>query len=356
MNLNLKDIEFWLPQYFPGNLSEEKRAIIDEWRQHSSENEDIFQQNLRAWDAIPLLKEMEQFNSFEALRKIEPRLKPTFQLRWKGNIQRWAAILLLPMFIYSGWLTYKHLIEVQKQSSVIWQTIKTPPGLKSHFQLPDGTLVWLNSASSITFPQEFDDDSRVVSVTGEAFFDVHNDARKPFSVGLGKISVKVTGTRFNVINYEHESATEIILESGKIELHSGSGKFSRALCEMKPGELAFLNKTDNTLVIKKVEVDKYCSWINGKLIFRDNPMNEVVLKLNRWFNVNIEVADSVISDYIYTASFQDESLDQILELLTISAPITYHVIRDDSQGELLTAKRIILKKRGTQGTKIRKQF
>ena len=345
MNFSLNDIENWLPGYFSGDLAEEERAVVDTWRQHSPENEKIFEEARRAWDAIPLLREMEQFNSFEALKKINPRLKHPSGYRWLTYLQRAAAILIFPLLVYAGWLTFKNQDVVRQQADVVWQTIQTPPGFKSCFQLPDGSLVWLNSASSVTFPLTFANNARQVKVTGEAFFDVQENQDWPFSVSLGKINVKVLGTRFNVINYKNEARTEIILESGKVELQTETTSRPRILAEMKPGELARFNKKDNSVALKKVDTDKYCSWINGKLIFRDDPMDEVVRKLNRWFNVDIEVADPAIREYIYTASFQDESLDQILELLTISAPISYQVIQREMQGDQFSAKRIILRKR-----------
>ena len=163
---------------------------------------------------------------------------------------------------------------------------------------------------------------------------------------MGRLHARVLGTRFNVINYDREDRTEIILESGKIELCTGTSEHPRSLSILNPGELAYFDKSVNSIKIFTVDAEKYVAWIGGKLIFKDDPMEEVIRKLNRWFNVEIEVADKAILDYIYTATFQNESIDQILELLTLTAPIRFQVLqREKQENETFTAKRIILRKR-----------
>jgi len=250
------------------------------------------------------------------------------------------------LLIYSGYLTFKSSLQRKAIApEPVWQTISTPPGVKSSFYLPDSTRVWLNSSSSITFPGIFTGNTRQVSVLGEAFLDVRANKEKPFIIDLGKFNVKVLGTQFDVINYVKEKQSEIILESGKITLFRGSSKNEQDLATLQPGELAAFDKENNKIGISRVETQKYISWINGKLIFRDDQMDEVVRKLNRWFNVEITIADPEIQKYVYTATFQDESIDQILELLTISAPIRYQVIQREKDNDMFKAKKIILRKK-----------
>jgi ferric-dicitrate binding protein FerR (iron transport regulator) len=335
-----------LPGYFSGEISGEDRAIVDDWRAESPDNEEEFRQLQKTWDSYPLLQEMEKYNAFEALRKVNDRIREKESRRWTVSFQRIAAILIFPVLAYTGFLIFKNnsLKEVSK-SEPVWQTISTPPGVKSRFFLPDSTAVWLNSSSSITYPVAFSWETRQVSIKGEAFLDVRKDQDHPFVVGLGKINVRVLGTRFDVINYENENKTDVILESGNISLFQQTGREEKVLTSLRPGEMAVFDKENNSLSIKTAQTEKYTAWKEGKLIFRDDPMDEVVRKLNRWFNVQIEVADPEISEYIYTATFRNESIDQILELLTISAPIRYQVIQREKKGDIFSAKQIILRKR-----------
>jgi ferric-dicitrate binding protein FerR (iron transport regulator) len=335
-----------LPGYFSDEISEEERNLIQAWRDESPEHENEFRELQKMWDAYPLLHDMEQFDAFKALRKVYVRIHKKESRKWVLNLQRVAAFLAIPLLIWSGYLTIKkHPISSAVPAEVVWQTITTPPGVKSHFYLPDSTSIWLNSSSSASYPLTFAGDFRQVKITGEAFLDVKKDQKHPFVVELGKINIKVLGTRFDVIRYEKENQTDIILESGSISLSQGASGNEKTFAELRPGELASFDKAGNNLMIKAVRTDKYTSWIHGKLVFREDPMSEVVTKLNRWFNVQIEVADPEIYSYIYTATFQNESIDEILELLKISVPIRYQIIHPKKEGEIFKAKRIILRKR-----------
>lgn len=335
-----------LPGYFSGEISEKDRTIVDIWRQESPENEKEFRQIQEAWYAYPNLHEMEQYDAFEALLKVNLRVTEQQKRNWITRFQRIAAILIIPLMFFSSYLFIKNqIIKESIPSEPIWQTLSTPPGVKSRFFLPDSTSVWLNSSSSISYPVAFTGEIRHVKVKGEAYLDVRKDKKHPFVVDLGKINVKVLGTRFDVINYEKESKTEILLESGKISLLQGTGEDQKVIANLKPGELAVFRKENDILKVKSVQTAKYTAWKEGKLIFQDDSMDDVVRKLNRWFNVEIEVADPQLLDYIYTAKFQNESIDQILELLTISAPIRYQVNQREKNGDIFSAKRIILRKR-----------
>jgi transmembrane sensor len=335
-----------LPGYFSGEISGEDRAIVDVWRAELPENEEEFRHLQHTWDSYPLLQEMEQYNAFEALRKVNDRIREKDNMPWLTLFQRIAAILIVPLLAYTGYLVFKSqsLKELSK-SEPVWQTICTPPGVKSQFFLPDSTAVWLNSASSLTFPMAFTGEMRQIKVSGEAFLDVRKDEDRPFVVELGKINIKVLGTRFDVIHYEQENQTNVILESGSISLLKGTGREQKVMASIKPGEMAVMGTEDFKPEIKAVQTEKYTSWKDGKLIFRGDPMDDVVRRLNRWYNVQIEVADPGINEYIYTATFRNETIDQILELLTISAPIRYQVIEREKKGDTFSAKRIILRKR-----------
>jgi transmembrane sensor len=346
MKRSFNSVADLMPGYFAGELSESDRASVDSWRSESHENEKEFLELHHAWDALSELHQMEQYDTFRALSKVHDQIRKKEGGSWLGTLQRVAAVLLVPVLFFSGFMVYKYRHANDfNLSDQVWQTMNTPPGVKAHFVLPDSTGVWLNSSSSISYPTGFNTQNRQVSVTGEVFFDVMNKKDQPFWVSLGKINVRVTGTRFDVMHFEKETTTEVILESGKIDLCTGSFDKPVVLKEMKPGEKGTYSETDNRVMLKNVDPHKYSSWIDGKLIFMDDPMKDVIRRLNRWYNVEIEVADPEILGYVYTATFQNESLEQILELLTISAPIRYQVIQREKKGELYNAKRIILKNR-----------
>jgi len=258
-----------------------------------------------------------------------------------------AAILILPLLVYSVYITSK----TSKNSSTafshtVWQTVKTPVGMQTDFLLPDGSHVWLNAGSVFKYPVPFDQDKRQVEMTGEAFFDVTKDSSRPFLVKAGKMNIDVKGTRFNVINYPGETLTELILESGSVRLFYGNYKDNKTVANIKPGQHAILDIARNELSVSKVDVSKYTAWKEGMLIFRDDQMDEVVRKLNRWFNVEIILQSPELKEYVYTATYRDETLPQILKLLRISAPIKYSISeRERSTDNSYTKRKIVITKR-----------
>jgi transmembrane sensor len=339
-------IEQLLSGYFLGNLTEEEKSVVETWKNLSQQNQEIFIQSEKVGKSLHLLSEMERYNSQKALQQVSRKINQRTNLRWWFIWQRVAAILVIPLLVTAVWLSLSKSKTDIIVESPTWQTFSTPPGVKAMFYLPDSTAVWLNSSSSISFPSYFAGNFRQVDAKGEVFFDVRKNTEKPFIVSMGRLHARVLGTRFNIINYNREDRKEIILQSGKIEICTGTCEQPRSLSVLNPGELAHYNKSGNTINILTVDTDKYVAWIGGKLIFKDDPMEEVVRKLNRCFNVEIEIADPAILEYVYTATFQDESIDQILELLTLTAPIRYQVVqREKKDNDTFTAKRIILRKR-----------
>lgn len=340
------DYENLLTTYFSGKLKDEEKQIIDEWKNSYEENLLIFENAEKVWKSLNLLQEMRTYNASQALLKVnnkigqQPLNKHGFLFYW----QRIAAVLLLPLLVLGG--IYLFPDSQTKKNDLVWQTITTPPGVKSQAQLPDGTKVWLNSESSLSYPSSFAGNERNVKLTGEAFFEVAKDKRHPFHVDLGKIGIEVVGTAFNVIHYENEKQTEVILTSGKIKLLEQKGNKIHRTTEMEPGQKAIYRELDGKISLQQVDTEKYTSWMDGRLIFRDDAMIEVVKRLNRWFNVEIEIADPEIAQYIYTATFRNETIEQILYLIKRTSPLEYTIIPGKRlNDESFEKQKIILNKR-----------
>lgn len=336
-----------LTSYFSGTLTETEERALEEWKSTSEENQTIFKNAEKVWKSIDLLQEMKGYNASRALSNVHSKAEPSsghYQKNFLFYWQRIAAILVLPLLISA--VIYFFLANHDSNNSIVWQTITTPPGVKSHAKLPDGTLVWLNSGTSLSYPSSFSTGTRNVKLLGEAFFDVAKDEKHPFNVDLGKINIEVVGTKFNAINYEQEGQTEVVLTSGKVKLLEKNENKGWSVITLKPGEQATYNKMRETISLKEVDTGKYTSWIEGKLIFRDDPIGEVVNKLNRWFNVQIEIADPDIGNYIYTATFQNETIEQILSLIKRTSPVEYTIIPGKRLNDgSFEKQRIILKKR-----------
>ncbi len=326
MNSDYSEIEELLPGYLSGGLSDKDRVMIDEWRTESPENEILFQQSSNAWEAMPLLHEMEQFNSFEALKKINTRIINQKTTKWWIPIQRVAAILLLPLLIYSGYISIRNIsLKNRQEAHVVMQTISSRQGMVTQFELADGTKVWLNSGSALQFPTRFTGDQREVKLSGEAFFEVTKNENQPFLVKTKDLNIEVLGTSFNVVSYDDEKQAEVVLVEGKVRLSSEIDEVQKVFGTMQPGQRAVYTEDNQKLEAEEVEVEKYIAWRDGNLIFRDDKMEDVVRRLSRWFNVEFVINDPEIKNYAYKATFRNENLTQVLNLLKISAPIDYQI-------------------------------
>jgi len=318
-------IESLLPGYILGELSDGDRAIVDNWRIESAENEALILESLKAWEASSLLKEMEQFNSFTALKKVNTKIARNEKAKWWIPIQRVAAILLLPLLLYSGYLTIQDRQKGNSSAEVMMQTVTSRQGMVTQFELADGTKVWLNSGSELQFPNHFSSMRREVVLKGEAFFEVTKNEKQPFRVNAGELKVDVLGTTFDVVCYENDTRSEVILVTGKVELSYDNGQNKKEYGSMHPGQRAVYEKENQKVNSEEVKVDKYTAWRDGNLIFRDDNMEDVVKRLSRWFNVEITINDPEIKNYIYKATFRNENLIQVLNLLKLSAPINYRI-------------------------------
>jgi ferric-dicitrate binding protein FerR (iron transport regulator) len=342
------EIEELLPGYFSGDLSEQDRAMIDEWRMESEENEILYIESMKAWEAIPLLNEMEQFDSFESLKKVNKKISKQEGLKWRTFIQLAAAVLLIPLLAYSGYLTARIFsLNKQQTENLVMQTISSRQGMVTQFDLADGTKVWLNSGSKLQFPTRFTGDTRDVELSGEAFFDVTKNDKQPFRVNAKDLIVEVLGTSFNVVSFEDEEQSEVVLVEGKVLLFSEAEKVKKVFGTMLPGQRAVYNEDLHEVEAEEVTVDKYIAWRDGNLIFRDDNMEDVVKRLSRWFNVEIVINDPEIKNYEYKASFRNETLTQVLNLLKLSAPIDYQLVGNDllPNGEHTKLKVYLMKKK-----------
>lgn len=330
-------IEELLPFYFEGGLSEEDETEVEKWRVSSDTNQKIFEESKKAWEGISLLRAMKKYDSGKAMQKVHEKIG-------KQNkniltvIQRIAAILILPFIISTLYFALQNQ-NVSSADAGNWHTITSPAGMRSEYTLPDGTKVHLNSQTSLSFPITFSGKTRDVVLNGEAYFEVAENKEKPFVVNTGKINIEVTGTEFKASNYSEESLIEIVLVSGSIQLFQGDYSHSKEnITRLQPGEKACYNTNDDRLYIENVKVDKYISWKDGILMFRNDSMKEVVKRLNRWFNADIKLTGNDLKDYVYTGTFENESINQILELLKISAPIDYKINKRQKKNDQTFSK------------------
>jgi len=234
-------------------------------------------------------------------------------------LQRIAAILFLPLLIASLVFNSRNLFENGINSS--WAEIQCPLGVRTKFQLPDGSTGFLNSGSLLRYPVVFEKE-RKVTLSGEGYFDVVHNEKVPFHVITKNLDIKVLGTTFNVVAYDDAKYEEIVLQTGHVEIED---KYGKRLASLIPDQKMILDKTNLKFDVGNVISEQYTAWKDGKLMFRNENIEDMAVRLSRWYNADVKVdkVHSRIKSYTYHGTFVDEQLDDVLKVLSLSSPISY---------------------------------
>jgi ferric-dicitrate binding protein FerR (iron transport regulator) len=242
---------------------------------------------------------------------------------------------MLPFVILIG----IHMFTETNLKKETWIEIKAPTWTRVQFSLPDGTTGWLNSNSSVKYYGNFNAD-RQVSLIGEAYFNVFKDKKRPFVVNTPEINVKALGTRFNIASYKNENNVEVVLEEGKLIFNN---KETSKSYTMKPNDLVVYDKTQKDFSTEVVYPQKYFSWIDGKLEFRNDALDAIVRKLERWYDIDVEINGNFSQDQRLRATFVDESLEEVLYLIRRTLPINYRIENGNLKpDETYTKKKVII--------------
>lgn len=219
-------------------------------------------------------------------------------------------------------------IFLQKENAIAKHQLVSGSDPITNFELPDGTIVSLNSDSKIVFPEMFDDDTREVSIEGEAFFNVRPNPTKPFIISAGKAQIKVLGTSFNVNAYPGTDKVEVIVETGKVQVsrkETNPSKTDELI--LIPGDKGILSCSTSILSKSKNEDLNFLAWKTHNLIFRETSLNEVILTLKKVYKVEIGFADKNLGNLLLTGQYNNYSIEFILEV--ISSTLQLEVERPD---------------------------
>jgi ferric-dicitrate binding protein FerR (iron transport regulator) len=203
--------------------------------------------------------------------------------------------------------------------------------------LPDGSKVWLNADTKISYDKSFNNKTREIELNGEAFFDVVHDAGRPFIIHTEKADVKVLGTAFNIRNYKDEDLLETSLIRGKIEVILSGNTENKIV--LKPSEKLsitknVISKQINTPIAEIITLSHVTiqdsmvaetSWINNKTVIIDKPLYEIAAELERQFDIKSIFKSETAKNYRYTIHLEDKSLDQIMQILQLSKKIDYKI-------------------------------
>jgi transmembrane sensor len=195
-----------------------------------------------------------------------------------------------------------------------YNAIITPRGGQYEVVLPDGTRVWLNSASSLKYPTTFTGADRRVELSGEAYFEVAKNAAKPFFVKTGTQTVEVLGTHFNINSYTDEKAVKTTLLEGSVKVNSNTGK---SVVKLTPGEQA-VNTAGAINIVHDADVDEAMAWKNGKFLFRNTDLQTIMRQLSRWYDVDVEYQGVITERHYRGRISRNVPVSQVFEILKTS--------------------------------------
>lgn len=228
------------------------------------------------------------------------------------------------VFKFNGTINYEN--GKNNTGQTLYNTIATPRGGQYQVVLPDGTLVWLNAASSIHFPTRFAGDERVVNITGEAYFEVSKDKRKPFIVNANGSQIKVLGTHFNVNSYADETAVKTTLLEGSVKIvkrETANGKENSIM--LKPGQQATVEPHSPLAINYSPDLEQVMSWKNGAFQFNNADIKTIMRQLARWYSLEVEYRKPP-DDNVYVIEMpRNSKLSSILKVLELTGNIHFEI-------------------------------
>ncbi len=305
-------------KYLEGHASETEQKQLLEWLR-DKENRLVFNRHKLNWKNN---LEQGQFpgGGEESWNRLQAQLWQRSFNRWQksNRIQVLFRVAAIFFFLFSVGSISFYLLNRPQPASEIYTTVVTENGQVSKIELPDGSQVWLNSGSRISYSNLFSTENRNILLTGEAYFNAATDETMPMVVSCGDISVKVLGTRFNVNAYGPENSVEVVLEEGKVELLNE--KMNKAFHALTPGERIKIDVQNSQYSTSEVNTFRYTSWREGIVNIYNLPIEEVVKRLEKRYNQKFEL-DPEVKRLTYTFTIQNESLEEVIKLMEKITPV-----------------------------------
>lgn len=316
----MKDISLIIARILLKVAKKDEVDAISKWK-HISEKNSLFTENLETfWDHPAEEKSLKRLEA--ARKRLLLRLNSKGERRSGKStlfyLSRIAAAIVLAISIAGLSIYFASETDLFYKNN--WVEISTEAGQRSQVFLPDGSLVWLNAETVVKYRP--DKDGRKVSLTGEAYFEVSHSANDPFIVETGDTEVKVLGTKFNVSHYPDSKITEASLLSGKITM---SITANNEFVELKPGEKVIYHANEQSLSRKDVKVQNEILWRQGILVFENEPFNELIHKLERYYAVEFNWDKPAFENIHYTGSIDNLSINKVLEFINLTIPIHYDI-------------------------------
>ncbi len=321
-----------LIKYLRNDLTGSEREILLQWLDDKDENKE-FLFGLKEAYQLSRWEELKSRSDAEAgWKKLNEQIEQTsVSKKSPFSLFPWwqyaAAIVILVMAGF--WLR-----EVTKIEKLSFNSLETASGQQSTLYLNDGTKVKINENSKLTYPSQFNDKNRDVSLRGEAYFEVAHSQQHPFQVNIGAYTVRVLGTKFNIDAYPDQIYVYTGLKEGKIQIID-NGKDAKILSELKPGMQFSYNRRTGEYFVKVVDVDQMADWVGGQMIIKRQTLQEVARRLTEKYGYKIVIQNSKINELTYNITIDNEPLEEILTNIHFITPQVSYVLNKKDKTVIL---------------------
>ncbi len=315
-------------KFFTKEITDSELSWLNNWLSESAENKQKFNKVSELWYS----RKYSQFDTDKAWETIQQRILNERRHQQPANtvlIPRmkliyWAVAASLIVLLSVPTLMYYFTNSVESSDDVLF-TVTAPKGEKALVLLGDGSRVWLNGGSSLKYSNEFNQDKRHVMLNGEGFFEIAKNEAKPFTVGCNETEVKVLGTSFNVSNYQNDDFIQLTLVTGKLSFTHDVNQKATILA---PSQQLTYQKDTRKLSVVNTETELYTLWKDNQLKFDNAPFIDVIKKMERWYDVDIELEEQMQNSEKYTMTVKTESLREILHMLRLTTAFDYKIDKE----------------------------
>ncbi|MCD7936926.1 MAG: DUF4974 domain-containing protein [Tannerellaceae bacterium] len=329
-----KDHRKLLEKFLNGTISESELPFLKEWLQTEEVPQEMKQLYENCWietQDSTLAPEIQQ----RMFRHIKREIGEDFTIRSTRRVSlfrqwlKYAAVIAL--FIIGGisvFYTTKEYINREEGQKIY--TVSAAKGQRASVVLPDGTKVWLNSHTELSYSGNYGNRERFVTLTGEAYFEVAKDQHTPFRLSAGEVEVEVLGTSFNIKAYKEDGVITTSLFSGKLKVLTQKEEMI-----LEPDQCVVFSKAIDRLILGQMENPGYVrQWQQNKLVFDKETLGNIAVRLNRQYNIEVILESEDLKEYRFSGTIRNNSLDNVLEIISLSAPVFYRV-----EGDTIRLKR-----------------
>ena len=324
-----KHIDELIANYLTEGLDKNALDELKTWIAASAENQQYFIRQREIWfsavsrEAASVYDKDKAFENFrnrvESQKEIQSTSRRGFSL---SALWRYAAVVAI--IIAVGCISYWQG-EVNVKDTIADISVEAPLGSKTKLYLPDGTLVWLNAGSRMTYSQGFGVDNRKVELEGEGYFEVKRNEKIPFFVKTKDLQLQVLGTKFNFRDYPEDHEVVVSLLEGKVGLNNLLREEKEAV--LSPDERAVLNKANGLLTVESVTASNASQWTDGYLFFDEELLPDIAKELERSYNVKIHIANDSLKTFRFYGNFvrREQNIQEVLEALASTEKMQYKI-------------------------------